>query len=176
MRKFEWMVLGAALALWVVGCGNDAPGAMVPDAAMAPVDAGSGGPGANDAGSGASDAGSGGGARDAGAPPSQDAGSGGAGACLNEPDTAVLASGVVEEAVGTCAQTSFGREPQLSMCIQERTALSDGCTACFAQSVQCIFANCTFECVGGASAPGCVMCRRMNCDPAFIACSGLTPP
>jgi hypothetical protein len=111
-------------------------------------------------------------------------GTGGAppmGACTNVMDGTILAGENVKMIVQNCALTNQGQEPATKNCIQNggnpdagaSMLLSDACTKCFDDNVQCIFAKCLAQCAAAPSSQACTDCRATNCDPAFAACSGL---
>jgi hypothetical protein len=160
------MMLALTTALWTGGC-NSSPAPTGTDSGPVGTDTGpvgtDTGPPELDAGPAPVDAG----------PGDVDGGPVGAGACTNTADMAVLGSIDVGMVVGDCAMMTLGMEPATSNCIM-MSGLSAGCTACFSATVSCTVANCLSQCIGGDS-PACLDCRATNCDPAFAACSGLTP-
>ncbi len=95
------------------------------------------------------------------------------GACTNDADKAISASKDVPKIVGDCASSSFGGEPATKNCIKMGTGFSDPCVTCFDDNVGCVIKNCVFQCSSDSGSPDCVSCRAMNCDPAFVMCSGL---
>jgi hypothetical protein len=164
------MISALLLTAMLVGCGENGPGRPPsPDAGMMAMDAGDPGTDAGDPGTDAGDPGT-----DAG-DPGTDAGMMASGACTNAEDTAIFSTVNIDMIVESCVRTSFGAQPATSNCIQMMSGLSDGCTACFGDTVTCVTMNCLTQCIAGGASPGCVSCRMMNCDPAFAVCSGLAP-
>lgn len=104
------------------------------------------------------------------------AGGGAMGACTNDADTAILTDPAVDiqAVVGDCAQQNFGQEPATYDCIK-MSGLTDACTQCFDDTVQCIFANCLMQCAADPNGQACTDCRAQFCDEPFAMCSGLTP-
>jgi hypothetical protein len=94
------------------------------------------------------------------------------GACTNDPDQAVLMSVDIQAAVKKCAEDNFGGEPGTKDCIK-MIGLSDGCTTCFDDTIQCVVSKCFNECAFSPDSAECATCRATNCDPAFETCSGL---
>lgn len=120
---------------------------------------------------GSSVAGSAGAAPDAGPETSTEAGTG---ACNNSADLAIMADQAqLTSDVGGCAQKHFGAEPATKDCIVQETGLSDGCSQCFADSAKCIISKCLSQCISNPQGQACTDCRVANCDPAFVACSGV---
>jgi len=60
-------------------------------------------------------------------------------------------------------------------CIKTTTGLSAGCAQCYASRFRCLVDKCFAECAANRTWPPCVNCVRVNCEPAFVACSGLPP-
>jgi len=170
-RMMAVVLLAATMAFGCGGEGTETPdaGPMATDAGETTTDAGEttsdAGPVEVDAGPVAIDAG----------PTTPDAGGGGGGACTNAADMMALARADINAVITSCVQTSFGAEPATSNCIQMMTGLSDGCTMCFGGSVSCVTMNCLAQCLANPMAPACTTCRMTNCDPEFVACSGLSP-
>jgi hypothetical protein len=97
------------------------------------------------------------------------------GACTNDADVAVLMAKVndIQGILSSCAQSSFGKEPAAHDCIKQMTGLSDACTTCFSNGLDCAIKNCFSPCLSDATSAACVTCRMKNCDPGFVSCSGL---
>jgi hypothetical protein len=95
------------------------------------------------------------------------------GACTNGGDQKILKEKNVEQIVGQCAKDNLGAQPGTKNCIKMKTGLSDGCTTCFSDVVDCTVQKCLAQCLNGDS-PACKMCREQNCLPAFKTCSGLS--
>lgn len=105
-------------------------------------------------------------------------GTGGApptGACTNTADLGIVQDPAkdVEGKTASCGQMNIGNEPATKMCIIMQTGLSDACAQCFAATVSCVVQKCLSACIADPNAQPCTDCRKMNCDPAFYACSGL---
>ncbi|MCA9671053.1 MAG: hypothetical protein KC503_35895 [Myxococcales bacterium] len=100
--------------------------------------------------------------------------------CLNAADGAKLDTEAKRDDVaskaGSCGLNCLGNPDNncAKDCVVKDTGLSDGCSQCYADTIACATKNCLTECVGGTSSPACVSCRMTNCDPAFLACSGLS--
>ena len=95
--------------------------------------------------------------------------------CDNEADLGVIASIDVNAESNTCGATcAFDAEPWScsNSCIVDATGLSDGCSACYSDSVICTVDNCLALCMDPSN-PGCNPCREEHCMPAFWECSGL---
>lgn len=99
------------------------------------------------------------------------------GACTNREDLATLAaSRDLEDAIGTCARSCIrGGEACATPCIEEETGLSTECSTCFGQIIECTINNCALQCISPSN-PACTRCQADNCQPAFVECSGVTPP
>jgi len=161
------MISVLLLTAMLVGCGDD-------DAPPPPAVDGGGTMDAGDPGTDAGDPGTDAGSMDIDAGnPGTDAGMMASGACTNMADTTTLMSIDIGAIVETCVRSSFGAQPATSNCIGMMSGLSEGCTACFGDTVTCVTMSCLTQCLAGGSSPGCVSCRMMNCDPAFAVCSGL---
>jgi hypothetical protein len=106
------------------------------------------------------------------------AGTGGAsGACTNAADSAIVADPAkdVSGAAANCGKMTFGAEPATKDCVKMATGLSDGCAQCFGDTIGCVVNNCITPCLADSAGACCAICRSTNCDPAFAACSGITP-
>jgi hypothetical protein len=70
--------------------------------------------------------------------------------------------------VGECAQDTIERITG--------SRLSDGCGACYSESVACSAAKCATSGCSNPTSTECVECRCVeNCTPGFDVCSGLPP-
>ena len=101
----------------------------------------------------------------------------GNGACDNAADLGILGSNTdIGSTVGNCATGCLGRgEPCITACMEERSGLSSGCSACFGAVGQCTIDRCALQCISPSSA-GCQTCQRNNCLPAFERCAGMAMP
>ena len=61
----------------------------------------------------------------------------------------------------------------VTRCVEDRTALSGPCAACFGTFVQCVAGNCLFSCQGGFDTQACVECVAGDCGDPLELCSGL---
>ncbi|MEP7127037.1 MAG: hypothetical protein ABJE95_39255 [Byssovorax sp.] len=96
-------------------------------------------------------------------------------ACTNAADAAVIMSKDVKAIVTKCGQDNVGAEPQTKNCIKTGTGLSDDCTLCYSNEVDCVRENCLDakgKCLIDPNAQLCLDCRKMYCSPAYEACSG----
>jgi hypothetical protein len=188
--SFTAVVLVSLTALVACSSSTGDPGGVQPGSGTG-GDPSGGSPGAGNGGGGLATGGAGGVAGTpasggAGGDPSMggaagtgDAGSGGTvsagGACTNASDQTILNAINVSDAVGGCAQQNLGAEPATRSCIKQGTGLSDPCVDCFDGAVQCGAQNCWSQCIFDSNSPDCISCRQQFCDPAFAACSGLSP-
>jgi len=100
------------------------------------------------------------------------------GACTNEADEGRFMS-LGEEGINTAVETcvfssclNAAAQPEpCQQCISEATALSDGCSGCFVEVIQCTLAQCLTPCFNPDS-PDCASCREANCLSAFDSCAG----
>ncbi len=103
------------------------------------------------------------------------------GACTGGADAAVLdAVGVdaITDIMGECSIGCFtSGDPAecISVCVEDGTRLSGGCSDCFGQTGACTLTSCIFDCISPGS-PGCASCVETNCGPAFSECAGLGFP
>jgi hypothetical protein len=99
------------------------------------------------------------------------------GACTNAADTAIRTAdeAAFQKKISDCATTFVGQEQPTKDCIKEKTALSDACTECFGDVVLCAAEKCLTDCMADQNGKPCSDCRAANCDPAFVACSGIKP-
>ncbi len=97
------------------------------------------------------------------------------GACTNDADKTILASGKVQDATTTCAMQSMGDATKATACVKTQTGLSDGCSGCFAIILSCTFKNCLTSCMGGKT-PACDQCMiDKGCNDQFTTCAGVSP-
>lgn len=103
-------------------------------------------------------------------------GGGAAGACTNAADQTIIMdpAKMVKEAVTKCGKDNLGMEPATKDCIK-MLGLTDPCTTCFDDNVQCVAKNCFLDCAADPAAQKCTDCRAKFCDMAFATCSGLPP-
>lgn len=102
-------------------------------------------------------------------------------ACTDTADKGIITNGVtidggtetVDDIVQGCATASSAQEPATKDCIKMQSGLSDACTTCYDDTVQCVLMNCLGQCAADPSSTACQMCRDQNCTPAFHTCSGL---
>ncbi len=92
--------------------------------------------------------------------------------CLNDADQAVLDGIDAEMVANGCAVQNVGNVDGAVECIVQETGLSMDCAACFGLTIGCVFEMCLPACFDPAS-DACIECRTTNCDPPFLACSGL---
>ncbi|EUD69178.1 hypothetical protein C922_00041 [Plasmodium inui San Antonio 1] len=78
-----------------------------------------------------------------------------------------------------CSVDSLGSGERTMICVQEQLAkrdlkLSDTCSACFKQSVDCGKSNCWLPCLfGNPCTQRCYNCATSSCNQDLIRCSGL---
>jgi hypothetical protein len=99
----------------------------------------------------------------------------GMGACTDAADGMLLQmnQAQIKTDVGNCGKMNLAAEPATLNCIKMKTGLSDACSKCFSDEVDCAAAKCFAQCISDPASQGCTDCRAMNCDPAFLMCSGL---
>jgi hypothetical protein len=93
-------------------------------------------------------------------------------ACLNEGDQAILAMIDIEMIANGCGTSNVGDVAGAVACVEEQSGISTDCASCFGLTIGCVFEQCLPACFDAASTE-CVDCRTTNCDPPFLACSGL---
>jgi|GEM_PF-2235682 len=101
----------------------------------------------------------------------------GDGACTNDADTAIImASSDIGSTMSGCAFECFsGGEDCVDTCIINATGLSESCTVCFADMVDCTMSNCALNCLDPEGA-ACTQCQETHCIPPFTECAGMSPP
>ncbi|KJP89954.1 hypothetical protein AK88_00410 [Plasmodium fragile] len=78
-----------------------------------------------------------------------------------------------------CSVDNLGSGEKTMMCVQEQLAkrnlkLSDTCSTCFKESVDCGKSNCWLPCLfGNPCADRCYQCATDSCNKDLIRCSGL---
>ena len=95
------------------------------------------------------------------------------GACNNPADIKVFHDHWYDfrSIVQSCAQDCLGRSNCTSRCIQNDTGLSEGCSDCFGDTVECIASKCFVPCLKPES-NDCQKCALDNCLPALLKCTG----
>lgn len=101
----------------------------------------------------------------------------GDGACNNLDDLGKMASldiaSVSQSCVTSCIMSS---DPACSAdCVENKTGLSPGCSACFGALLDCTKKNCLMACMGGAG-EACDTCIADKCLGAFEECAGVEKP
>jgi len=104
---------------------------------------------------------------------SSSGGDAGTNLCKNAADEMIASTKDVAGISATCAKQNLGNDPAITMCIKMGTGLSDGCVTCFQGEVDCAINKCLTPCLADSMGAACTACRAMNCDPAFVMCSGL---
>ena len=96
-----------------------------------------------------------------------------AGACDNPADLATLESTAdLSGKIAGCAMQCIGQGvPCMSGCVQDATGLSEGCSGCFGEAIQCTMSSCMLQCIDSGS-PACADCQQQKCAPAFEQCAG----
>jgi len=97
-----------------------------------------------------------------------------AGACDNPVDLATLESTTdLSDKVAGCAMQCLGQGVAcMSGCVQDASGLSDGCSACFGEAIQCTMSSCMLQCIDSGS-QSCADCQQQKCAPAFLECAGV---
>mmetsp|Transcript_20444 Transcript_20444/g.46823 ORF Transcript_20444/g.46823 Transcript_20444/m.46823 type:complete len:265 (+) Transcript_20444:28-822(+) len=80
-----------------------------------------------------------------------------------------------ESDMSSCGKSCLGRASCAKSCIEKAEGYSEGCASCFGDLVGCTSSKCWTKCIAGETA-ACKQCVAANCDGAFTACSGFTPP
>ncbi|MBL8946935.1 MAG: hypothetical protein JNK45_27435 [Myxococcales bacterium] len=78
----------------------------------------------------------------------------------------------IEMIANGCGTSNVGNVEGAVACVEEQSGISSDCASCFGLTIGCVFEQCLPACFDTASAE-CVDCRTTNCDPPFLACSGL---
>ncbi|KAF4666466.1 hypothetical protein FOL47_004067, partial [Perkinsus chesapeaki] len=74
--------------------------------------------------------------------------------------------------IAYCGLQSFGDAKATTTCI-EQSGLSDSCSACFGQSVQCGRDVCMMSCIAGPATDKCLNCiAKTECNPDLYKCTG----
>ncbi|KAF4710016.1 hypothetical protein FOZ62_030561 [Perkinsus olseni] len=77
--------------------------------------------------------------------------------------------------IAYCGLESFGDAKATTACI-EKSGLSDSCSACFGQSVQCGRDVCMMSCIAGPATEKCLSCiSKTKCNPDLYKCTGYGP-
>jgi hypothetical protein len=103
------------------------------------------------------------------------------GACTNAADDALLDKDRqgIEDKATQCGVGCIGVEDAVGCakpCITKKTGLSDGCSQCYANMVDCTIQNCVGVCVADPYCEECKKCEwDMGCYDKFYACSGMPP-
>jgi hypothetical protein len=95
------------------------------------------------------------------------------GACTNAADLGIVQTKDVKTITADCGKANIGQDAKVKACIKMGTNLSDPCVTCFADTVSCVVNKCLMQCITDTNSQACKDCRATNCDPAFVACSGL---
>jgi hypothetical protein len=110
------------------------------------------------------------------------------GACRSMVDSyeacATNPSGLAGVAGRACLTAGAMPGPQFDECVKNGEGdikgikdgaprLSDACTTCYVDAVNCSRENCTLECIDPENVEGCATCREDNgCTSTFYTCSG----
>merc|ERR1712139_714295 len=100
------------------------------------------------------------------------------GACTNDADQQVWTSkgeANFNSDMSDCGHSSLGNKGKATSCMKGKEGYSDGCAACFGDTISCTASKCWTKCIGGETA-ACKQCVADSCTPALKTCSGLTPP
>eukprot|EP00922_Rhytidocystis_sp_ex-Travisia-forbesii_P037883 GHVS01056403.1.p1 GENE.GHVS01056403.1~~GHVS01056403.1.p1 ORF type:complete len:176 (+),score=22.48 GHVS01056403.1:94-621(+) len=79
----------------------------------------------------------------------------------------------------SCGRSRFGAVDATQKCVQTTLKsshgldISDSCSLCYAHSVNCGTAHCTFQCMLNGCSERCVQCGESNCDDELKACAHL---
>ncbi|KAF4691950.1 hypothetical protein FOZ60_014437 [Perkinsus olseni] len=77
--------------------------------------------------------------------------------------------------IAYCGLESFGDAKATTACI-EKSGLSDSCSTCFGQSVQCGRDVCMMSCIAGPATEKCLSCiAKTKCNPDLYKCTGYGP-
>lgn len=101
------------------------------------------------------------------------------GACTNDADVSTLEAlgeAGLDDAIGGCVAMCFvPGSPGCGTCLSGATGLSDMCVDCFVAITECTIASCVAQCAADPASADCASCREMNCNAAFVECSGIDP-
>lgn len=97
-----------------------------------------------------------------------------AGACDNPEDLATLESSPeLSDKIAGCAMQCIGQGVDcMSGCVQDATGLSEGCSACFGDAINCTLNSCMLQCIDSGS-QACGDCQQQKFAPAFLECAGV---
>ena len=98
-----------------------------------------------------------------------------AGACDNPTDLQTLGAveGTLKDTIAGCAMSCIGQGvPCMADCVKDGTGLSDGCSNCFGEVIDCTISKCMFQCMDSSS-PACAECQEQHCAAAFTDCAGI---
>jgi hypothetical protein len=83
----------------------------------------------------------------------------------------------IQDEVYVCTYPgNLGNQNGAQACIATSYGYSPACAGCLAGVGQCGYAHCWPSCFGVVDSKGCNDCLALNCDAAFMACSGITRP
>lgn len=97
------------------------------------------------------------------------------GACDNAADLAALATSDPSKTISGCVTSCLSPSAGCNSCLAKGLGTSASCTGCFASIVDCTVKNCALNCISPNS-KACTDCQSQKCFPAFVACSGVSPP
>jgi hypothetical protein len=96
--------------------------------------------------------------------------------CTNTDDMAIIEStdtlGVATDCMFSCIADA-DPDACTHACIVDATGLSDGCTGCYVDGLNCVVDNCLVECAADPSSIECNDCMMTSCSADFLLCSGL---
>ena len=73
-----------------------------------------------------------------------------------------------------CAFLNFGNGPRSAECLQHAFALSDGCSECFGNAVECGSNHCMVQCADDVTGEVCLNCiSDAGCDVELQSCTGV---
>jgi len=98
-------------------------------------------------------------------------------ACINSSDSTIIGGTDVEAEAITCGLGCVG-EPDVSGCtadcVSTETGLSDDCSECYGDMVECSVTECFTECISDPTSVACTNCQDSSgCTAAFDLCTGL---
>jgi len=76
-----------------------------------------------------------------------------------------------------CGMQTFGMMPAAGSCMAQLQHVSAACGKCLGQLISC-GKQCLSQCCAGQcrEKPACAQCSATHCNPAFVACAGVSPP